>query len=97
MKDNNQKNFTAPLEIDSKLYHLAFASSFTKSKAEDGAVCTTGNYVPNCQLLMRWRYSFNGLSHNGRRAKFAKNLPYFPLNKNVSNDTNYSKIHLAGK
>jgi hypothetical protein len=44
----------------------------------------------------RWRCTFNGLQ-DGRRAKFAGNLRTSPFNKDLSNETAFSQIHLNGQ
>jgi hypothetical protein len=38
-----------------------------------------------------------GLSEDGGRAKFAENFRASPFNKDLSNETTFSLIHLAGQ
>jgi hypothetical protein len=58
-----------------------------------------------CALLAIWilianemyelARNFKGLSQDGGWAKFYKNLPVFIFNKNLSNEPNFSRIHLS--
>jgi hypothetical protein len=41
--------------------------------------------------------NFKGLSEAGGWGKFAENLRASPFNKNLSNETTFSQIHLAGQ
>ncbi len=50
-----------------------------------------GNYC------MRWCCSSKGLSQDGAQAKFAENLRGSPVNKDLSNETICSQIHLTGQ
>jgi hypothetical protein len=45
----------------------------------------------------RWRGNFKGFSQDGGRAKIAKNIRASPFNKDLSNDTTFSQIHLDGQ
>jgi hypothetical protein len=44
-----------------------------------------------------WRGIFKGLSQYGRRTDFSENLRASPFHKVLSNETNFSLIHLAGQ
>jgi hypothetical protein len=41
--------------------------------------------------------NFKGLSQDGGRVKFAENLRASPFNDDLSNDTTFSQIYLAGQ
>jgi hypothetical protein len=41
--------------------------------------------------------TFKGLSQVGGKAKFAENLRPSPITKQLSNETTFSLIHLAGQ
>jgi hypothetical protein len=56
-----------------------------------------GNSFPNCHGLGRWRCNFKGLSQNGERVDFSKNLRASLFNKGLSNVPNFGAIHLAGQ
>ncbi len=43
----------------------------------------------------RWRGIFQGLSQDGGRTDFYKNLPDFLFYKDLSNEPNFNRIHLA--
>ncbi len=56
------------------------------------------NWFPNWELKNREELlHFKGLSEDGRQAKFAENLGSFQFNKDLSNETTFSLIHLAGR
>jgi hypothetical protein len=43
----------------------------------------------------RWRYNLTGLSQDGGRADFSKNLRASLFNAGLSNEPNFGRIHLA--
>ncbi len=43
----------------------------------------------------RWNYKFKGLSQDGGRADFSKNLRASLFYKYLSNEPNFGRIHLA--
>jgi hypothetical protein len=53
-----------------------------------------GNCVHNCQLMKEDLANFNGLSQEGGRANFAKNLRASPFKKDLSNGIIFRQIHL---
>jgi hypothetical protein len=54
-----------------------------------------GNYDPTCQQLYEGAGNLLGFSQDGDRRIFLKNLCASPFNKDLSNDTTFSQIHLA--
>ena len=56
------------------------------------------NYVPTCLSENKEApVNFKGLSTDGERADFDKNLGASLFNKDLSNDTSFSPIHLDGQ
>ncbi len=56
------------------------------------------NWWHNLQLKNRRRsHTFKGLSLDGGRADFAKKLRNASFNKDLSNEPNFDRIHLAGQ
>ncbi len=53
--------------------------------------CLIANYC------IRWRGIFKGLSHDGGQADFSKNRRASSFNKDLSNEPNFGRIHLAGQ
>jgi hypothetical protein len=47
-------------------------------------------------FCIRWLVIFKGLSHDGGQADFSKK-PLRLFNKNLSNEPNFGRIHLAGQ
>ncbi len=47
--------------------------------------------------LIRWRGIFKGLSQDGGRANFLKNLCNTSFNKDLSNEPTFGLIHIAGQ
>jgi hypothetical protein len=52
--------------------------------------------IPIANSCARWRCKFKGLSQDGGRADFSKNLRASLFNKDLSNKHNFGGIHLAG-
>ncbi len=46
---------------------------------------------------IRWRGNFKGISHDGGWADFSEKLPRLSFNKDLSNEPNFRRIHLAGQ
>jgi hypothetical protein len=46
---------------------------------------------------MRWRCYFKGLSQDGGRADFSKNLRATLLKKGLSDEHNFGRIYLVGQ
>jgi hypothetical protein len=59
------------------------------------AALTIGILIANS--CTRWRRIFIGLSQDGGWANFSKNLLASFFNKYLSNEPNFSRIHLAGQ
>jgi hypothetical protein len=56
------------------------------------------HWVPNSQLLYEMAPLSKGLSLDGGRADFSKNLPRgFLFKKGLSNEPTFGLIHLAGQ
>ncbi len=69
-----------------------------KYHSETGANSQTAHLAIKCLMAnycIRWRGVFKGLSQDGRI--FLKNCRASSFNKDLSNEPNFSRIHLAGQ
>jgi hypothetical protein len=97
-----EKNFS--LCLKSSLRHwqefpnLFFAPLPTENKrplTELCALLTVRILIANS--CTKWRCSFKGLSQDGERADFSKNLHASLFNEYLSIEPDFSRIHIAGQ
>jgi hypothetical protein len=101
MIDDNQKKFIPHLAIEND-FHSAFVNpcmmlnqrrsqSRVRLTAHLAIECIMGNYCTG------WRPCVKGLSLDGGGRIFLKNRCDISFNKDLSNEPNFNRIHLAGQ
>ncbi len=72
-----------------------------KTKGAGGVVCALLRICPfKCLIAdycIKWHGIYKGLSHDGGWEDFSKNPRASSFNKDLSNEPNFGRIHLAGQ
>jgi hypothetical protein len=85
--DDDEKKFSAPLGVDSKLFYRAFANLYVEKQNPQLALYT--------QLPITVRGGAVAFQDD-RRAKFSENLCVLLFIKDLSNETTFGQIYLGG-
>ncbi len=90
--DDDEKKFSAPLGVDSKLLYRAFANLYGVKQNPHLALCTklAINFLI-ANYRTRWRCSFSGWEG----CEVAENLCVSLFNKDLSNETTFGQIYLG--
>jgi hypothetical protein len=100
--DDNQKKLIPQLAIYTKFFHSAFVNSYTMQNqkcSRSGVRLSVHMAIESliANYCMSWRWIFKGLSQDGGQADFSKNLRDTSFYKDLSNESNFGLINLAGQ
>jgi hypothetical protein len=102
MIDDNQKKFILHLAIENDFFHSAFVNPcmMENQRRSQSGVRLTAHLAIECIMdnyCTRWRPCVKGLSLDGGWRIFLKSRRDVSFNKDLSNETNFDWIHLAGQ
>jgi hypothetical protein len=93
--DGNKKKFIPPLGIDNEFFHSVFFNPWTKAQSEWCApYCAFGQWPI---IVLDGAESLRGFHSMGDERIFLKNRCASSFNKDLSNEPNFGRIHLAGQ